>query len=150
MESRYAALVSAANDYIRIQRGRGGVVSVVLFDSSVEILFEQQTNDIPQNEIDAVRRGGTIFTLPLQMALEIFDRNNPQYECRIIFFTDGQAKYPSSEIAALESRHVRMDVVGLGQVDQPMLESLVTCGGTVTTGEPDELSGLFSSLAAMD
>jgi hypothetical protein len=151
MGTYYKDLASAANGYIIIQKGLGGVISVVLFDDGAKILFEQSTNDIPESEIHSVKSGGTQFEPALQMALQVVNRNRPQYECRILFFTDGGASHPSSEIAAIQSKRVRMDVVGLGSISRSMLDRLVTCGGTVTIGAAmNDMGGTFCAIAAVD
>jgi hypothetical protein len=154
MRRYYTELVSAANDYIKIQREFGGVISVVLFDEGAKILFEQNTEEIPESEIHSVERGGTNFAPALQLALQVVGRNSPEYECRILFFTDGEAGHPSSEIATLQSKSVRIDVVGLGSLSQSesnLLESLVTCGGTVTIGAAmNDVGEAFRAIAAAD
>jgi hypothetical protein len=79
-------------------------------------------------------------------------RNPSGYECRILFFTDGKAPIPTTELEQLMRTNVRRDVVGFGSaVSQEVLNQPVTCGGTVTIGETmEEVQKVFWIIPATD
>jgi hypothetical protein len=147
MESDYPKLARGANDYINIQRDRGGLISIVQFDGSARILYERETRNIGERE--GFTNGGTNFTAALQVALEVVGRNPSGYECRILFFTDGGAGIPTAESRTLRNQRIRMDVVGYGSVDSDVLNQLVTGGGQVTIGKTiEEVQEAFRILAS--
>jgi hypothetical protein len=171
MDQVHAQLAQGANDYISLQRKRNGLISIVQFDHGARILYEQGTRDIGWNE--GFTGGGTNFTAPLQLALQILARNPAGYECRLLFFTDGLAAIPTTELQILRTYGIRMDVVGYGSVessglyggrrrsrrsqpayqsiDQTVLGQLATCGGRVTIGGTmDDVQAIFRAIAAAD
>jgi Mg-chelatase subunit ChlD len=149
MTKDYPTLAQAANDYITIQRQRNGLISIVQFNDNARILYEQMNRCITAQE--GFTGGGTNFSQPLQKALELANRNPSGYECRIVFFTDGQASIPSVELQSLQKAQIRMDVVGCGSVRQDILTTMVTCGGQVSIGATiNEVGEVFRQIAATD
>jgi predicted metal-dependent peptidase len=148
MSDDYPQLAKGANDYITIQRGRGGIISIVQFDKTARILYERNTRNIGEKE--GFTNGGTDFTTALQLALQVVGRNPSGYECRILFFTDGQAGIPTTELQTLRTKGIRMDVVGYGSVNESVLNQLVT-GGEVTIGRTiNDVQNVFRAIAAAD
>jgi hypothetical protein len=146
----YPTLARAANDYITIQRQGNGLLSIAQFSDTARILYEQ-----PENRMITAQEGftgGNIdFSAPLQMGLQVANRNPSGYECRIVFFTDGQANIPSLELQILQKAKIRMDVVGCGSVQQDILNQMVTCGGQVSIGATiREVREIFRQIAATD
>jgi hypothetical protein len=137
MEEYYPALVGAANEYINIQRGRAGLISVVQFNHEAKTLCKLEKRNITERE--GYPHGGTNFTAALKEALPLVDLTTAGYICQILFFTDGDDFYkqgfPEEQLDALRSRSVRLDVVGLGALEEAKLRRLVTCGGTVFIGK---------------
>jgi uncharacterized protein YegL len=145
----YPKLVSGANDYINIQRGRSGLISIVQFDHKARILYERGTRNIGSTE--GFTDGGTNFTAALQVALQVVGRNPSGYECRILFFTDGDGSVPTAELQTLRRKGIRMDVVGYGSVNSNVLNQLVTGGGQVTIGRTiNDVQNVFRAIAAAD
>jgi hypothetical protein len=149
MSSDYPALARGANDYINIQRERQGVISIVQFDDEAKILYERGVRNIGERE--GFTDGGTDFSVALQVALQVVGRNPAQYECRILFFTDGGADIPTAELQRLRAAGIRMDAVGYGGADEGVLRQLVTCGGQVTIGRTiTDVQDVFRAIAATD
>jgi hypothetical protein len=147
MSSAYAGLIVAANQYITIVVGNGGVISVVHFSSGASVIYERQTRMLGSQE--GYDGGGTNFQAALRTTIPVVQRNPAGYECRILFFTDGRASIPSSELQQLRNMGTRMDVVGFGSVNQSILNQLVTCGGTVSIGRTmNDVQAVFASLAS--
>jgi hypothetical protein len=149
MSGHYPTLAQAANDYIDIQRGRGGLISIVQFDDYSRILYERGTRNIGSTE--GYTGGGTNFVAALQVVIPLVSRTPAGYECRIVFFTDGGASIPHAELQQLRSLGIRMDVAGFGDVDRSVLQQLVTCGGQVTIGSTmNDIITAFRAIAAAD
>jgi hypothetical protein len=149
MDDSYAGVAAGANSYIDIQRGRGGLISIVQFDSGGRILYERGTRNIGPTE--GFTGGGTNFTAALQVALQVIGRNPAGYECRILFFTDGGASIPTQELQLLRNGNIRLDAVGFGGASPSTLQLLVTCGGVVTIGATmTEVQAAFTAIAASD
>jgi Mg-chelatase subunit ChlD len=132
MKGYFPTIACGANDYIRIQSGRGGIITVVLFDSNAQIVYEAGTQAISEADCSS---GGTNFVAALQCALQVIGRseqNRHGYECRIVFFTDGMASMPTAELQTLRSKKIRMDVIGTRGASDSTLRQLTTCGGEVT------------------
>jgi hypothetical protein len=147
MDRDYAQLAKGANDYINIQRGWGGLIPIVQFDDSARILYERGTRNIGARE--GFTDGGTDFSAALKVALQVIGRNPSGYECRILFFTDGGASIPTTELQTLRSQGIRMDVVGYGGGSEKVLKQLVTCGGQVTIGRTiNDVQDVFRATAA--
>jgi hypothetical protein len=148
MSGHFAQLARGANDYINVQRNRGGILSIIQFNGNASTIYEQNTANI--SETDYASRG-TNFAPPLRIALQFINRNPPLYECRILFFTDGQAGIPNQELAQIRRLGVRMDVIGYGSVQGNILNQLVTCGGQVTMYRTmDDVQAGFRAIAATD
>jgi Mg-chelatase subunit ChlD len=149
MRGSYSQLASAANGYINIQKGRGGVITVIQFESSASVVMERGTSNISESDCAS---GGTNFTAALQCALQVIGRTNlPGYECRILFFTDGGASIPTAELQRLRSANIRLDAIGFGSANQNTLSQLVTCGGQVTIGRTmTDIQSTFAAIAAAD
>jgi hypothetical protein len=146
MEKDYPQLARAANDYIKIQRELGGVISIVQFDGSARILYEQGNRNIGEKE--GFTNGGTNFSAALQVALQVVGRNPPKYECRILFFTDGEAGVPTAELQTIRSKGIRMDVIGYRSGKDGVLKQLVTGGGQLTIGRTmEEVQIAFGEMA---
>jgi hypothetical protein len=145
----YVQLAAAANHYIDIQRGRDGLISIVQHDHRATILYERGTRNIGEKE--GFTGGGNDFRAALQVALEVVGRNPSEYECRILFFTDGGDRIPTAELQTLRDLKIRMDVVGNASADKKALYQLVTCGGQVTIGSTmDDVENAFRVSAAAD
>jgi Mg-chelatase subunit ChlD len=145
----YAQLAQAANAYIDIQEDRKGLISIVPFSNTASILYERGTKRITNTE--GYTGGGTNFAAALQKALEIVGRNDARYECRIVFFTDGEATVPTAELKLLTGKGIRMDVVGCGtEARQATLQQLVTCGGHLYQGKIEEVEKIFEIIAATE
>jgi hypothetical protein len=150
MKGYYPQLARGANEYINIQKGRGGVITVIQFDDRASIVMTAGTNTISETDCSS---GGTNFTAALQCALQIIDGKvgSAGYEYRILFFTDGQASIPTAELQRLKSANIRLDAVGFGSADQSVLSQLVTCGGQVIIGRTmAEVQTIFRITAAAD
>jgi hypothetical protein len=147
MSSAYSQLAAAANDYINIQRGLGGLISIIQHDHNARILYEQQTRNIGGNE--GFTMGGNDFGRALEVALQVVGRNRAGFECRILFFTDGGCAIPTAQLQKLKQAGIRMDVVGFGCVNRDVLNQLVTCGGQVTIGSTmEDVQEIFRHIAA--
>jgi hypothetical protein len=148
MKGYYRQLARGANDYINIQWERSGAISIVQFESSATIVYEQSTANISEAECSG---GRTNFTAALQVALQIVSRNPSDYECRILFFTDGNADAPTAQLQRIVNMNIRMDIVGYGSMSQEVLNQLVSCGGTVTNSRTiDEVQEAFCAIAATE
>jgi hypothetical protein len=153
MNADYAGLAQGANDYIKIQREREGLISIIQFDGVATILYERKTREIGERE--GFRNGiNTDFANPLIAARELVTRSQgeiPQYESRIVFFTDGLASIPTAELAALDRVNVRMDVVGCGSMDRSALSKLVIGGGQLSIRKTiEDVQEVFRAIAAAD
>jgi uncharacterized protein with von Willebrand factor type A (vWA) domain len=73
-------------------------------------LYEQEVCAI--GKMEGFMRGRTDFAAALRVALGVYDRTPPQYECRILFFTDGAARVSTAELQRLQAAGIRVDVVG--------------------------------------
>jgi hypothetical protein len=145
MADSYRALIEAANEYIRIVRGNGGLVSVLHFSHNASIIYEQKTRDL--TTMEGFDSGGTDFGVALQLAIPVAKRTPPDYECRILFFTDGGARIPTTELEELTRLGIRMDVVGFGRATETTIKALVTCGGTASMGKGmDDVMTIFGNL----
>ncbi|KAA6403970.1 MAG: hypothetical protein EZS28_000496, partial [Streblomastix strix] len=150
MRGSYGQLIIASNQYISSQSQNGGIISVVSFSSSAKVLYERQNRQLgPTEGYDA---GGTNFQAALQTAIPLAQRNTPQYECRILFFTDGYSETDATaECNQLATFGVRIDVVGFGKLSEKSLNSLVRCGGKVSIGKTmDDVVKIFVRIAATD
>jgi hypothetical protein len=146
MRDSYPQLAKGANDPIRIHAAPGGIMSVIQFESSANIVCQGETSTISESDCS---RGGTDFSVALKCALDVISRSPSGYECRIVFFTDGGASIPTSELAELRARNVRLDAIGYGDVDQAVLPQFPTCGGQVTTiATMDQVGDVFRVIAA--
>jgi uncharacterized protein with von Willebrand factor type A (vWA) domain len=146
MRGSYPQLAKDANDSIRIQAARDGIMSVIQFESSANIIYQGGTSTISESDCS---RGGTDFSVALRCALAAISRSPSGYECRIVFFTDGGMSIPTSEFAELRARNVRLDAIGYGDVDQAVLPQLPTCGEQVTTvATMDQVGDVFRVIAA--
>jgi hypothetical protein len=147
MDSAYADLIVAANAYIDIQAKAGGLISVVWFGHEAGIIYERGTRKLAPME--GYTSGGTSFNAALQAAIPIIRRNPANYECRILFFTDGYGGPATDEVAQVQRLGVRLDAVGFGGGRQDVLQQLVTCGGTVTIGQTmNDVQQVFVRIAA--
>jgi hypothetical protein len=150
MRSGYPKLARGANRYIAIQASRAGKSSIVQFNSSASILYERETRAI--GEAEGYTGGGTDFSAPLNHAIAIVNRSRadiPQYECRIVFFTDGGAGVPTSELKQLKDLGIRMDVIGCGSVDESRLRELVLGGGELKLiADIDQVADALCAIAA--
>ncbi|KAA6366588.1 MAG: hypothetical protein EZS28_037886 [Streblomastix strix] len=96
------------------------------------------------------------------MALQIARRNPPQYECRVLFFTDGfcDCSYCSGksgnekncfklEADQLDAMGVQIDVIGFGGIDESILNLIKRGKGKVTVGKTmEEVVEQFKVIAA--
>jgi uncharacterized protein with von Willebrand factor type A (vWA) domain len=147
MDSSYADLIVAANAYIDIQAKAGGLISVVWFASDAGIIYERETRQL--TPMEGYTCGGTSFSAALKAAIPIIQRNPANYECRILFFTDGYGGSATDEVAQVQRLGVRLDAVGVGGSEQNVLRQLVTCGGTVTIGQTmNDVQQVFVRIAA--
>jgi hypothetical protein len=124
---------------------RGGLIFVVAvlvqFNDIATLLYKRDTRSI--GERAGVTGVGTEFGPLLTVAIDHVNRSRrdlPQYEPRILFFTDGGADISSSQLGQLEVMSVRMDVVGYGSVSQQTLDQLATGGGQLTISCTQPLS----------
>jgi MoxR-like ATPase len=148
MGGHFSQLARAVNDYIRVQRDRGGIFSIIKFNDYATIVYEQGTATISEEDCS---RGGTDFGVPLRVAIELIRQNPCLYECRILFFTDGCAGIPTEELSKIRTLGVRMDAIGYGSVNESILQQLVTCGGQVSLYRTmDDVQKGFRAIAAMD
>jgi uncharacterized protein with von Willebrand factor type A (vWA) domain len=132
MGSGFPTIARGANSYIQIQSGRGGIITVVLFDSNAQIVYEAGAQAISEADCSS---GEINFVEALQCALQVIDRseqNQCGYQCRIVFFTDGGASISTAELQTLRSRNIRMDVIGTKEASDSTLRQLTTCGGEGT------------------
>ncbi|KAA6391978.1 MAG: putative NEK protein kinase, partial [Streblomastix strix] len=129
MSGYYSQLMNAANQYIDIQTKSGGLISVFTHSHEVKTIYEQGNRKLGAKE--GFESGTNNFKLALQRALEIARKNPPQYECRVLFFTDGvcNCSYCScrsgnekncfkSEADQLDAMGIQIDVVGFGRIDE--------------------------------
>jgi hypothetical protein len=145
MKAYHPALIEAANNYIRIVRGNGGLISVLRFSDKVSIIYERETRDL--TALNGFGRGDTNFCVALQHAIPVAKGSPPDYGRRILFFTDGHADIPVSELEQLTSLGICMDVVGFGDASETTLRQLVTCQGTVYhRNAMDEVITIFGDL----
>jgi hypothetical protein len=149
MTQDYPQLVQGVNDYIDIQRDRHGLISIVQFSTYAAVLYQLQTRHI--NSREGFVGDSTDFGAALRAAIPLLSLTPPHYESRIVFFTDGQCTVPSAELRQLNSRQIRMDVVGYGSVDRAILEQLRLNGGLLSIGRTiDDVSGALRNIAATD
>jgi hypothetical protein len=126
MEDSYDELIAAVNEYISIQVGKQGIISVIPFSSNASILYEQGTKTL--RTMEGFQGEGTKYSEPLRLAIEIVSRNLPSFQCRIIFFTDGEPDdhHYLSELETLQSMGVRIDAIGFDYIAEDMREAGVT------------------------
>ncbi|KAA6362586.1 MAG: hypothetical protein EZS28_041887, partial [Streblomastix strix] len=129
----YSKLIIASNQYIGTQSQKGGIISVISFSDSAKVLYERQNRQLGSNE--GFKGGGTNFQAALQTAIPLAQRNPPQYECRILFFTDGNGNDATTQCNQLAAMKVKIDVVGFGSLRENSLNGLVRCGGQVSIGK---------------
>jgi uncharacterized protein YegL len=130
MNRAYDTLITAANDYIQIQTKAGGLISVVTFGSKAKVLFQTDTRLLKPRE--GFDNGGTDFVAALNTAIPLIEYTPSDYECRIIFFTDGRPNaFPTEQISQIQSRKVRLDPIGCGEAEMTTLNRLACCGGEV-------------------
>jgi hypothetical protein len=147
MEKAYDELIVAANQYIDIVVNNGGIISVVHFSSNASVIYERGTRALKVRE--GYDSGGTDFGTALRETIPVVKRTPTQYECRIVFFTDGEASIPSSQLQQLRDMGTRMDVVGFGSVNEGVLKQLPTCGGTLSIGRTmNDIKAVFVTLAS--
>jgi len=136
MKKVYGNLIVCANEYISTCERNGGLVSVVEFDSSAQILRPLDNRRLAEKE--GYRGRGTRYSAGLSTAIPLIDRTPPNYECRILFFTDGcpnHGDYYDGYLSTIRSKGVRLDAVGFGDVNQDTLNKLCQNGGTATIGK---------------
>jgi len=134
MSGCYNSLINSANDYISICTSNGGLVSVVAFASS-SVIFTLSTRSLSSRE--GYTGGGTSFASGLRTALPLINQTPPNYDCRILFFTDGcpDSESYDSYLSTIRSRGVRLDAIGFGSANQSVLNHLCQNGGTATIGQ---------------
>ncbi|KAA6374901.1 MAG: hypothetical protein EZS28_029573, partial [Streblomastix strix] len=124
----YDQLIIASNQYIDIQTKSGGIISVFTHSHEVKTIYEQGNRQLGPKE--GFKGGGNNFGLAIRNAIEIARKNPPQYECRLLFFTDGY-----------QSGDYRMDI----------LNKLARRGGKVSVGKTmDDVVKIFKRIAATD
>jgi uncharacterized protein YegL len=135
MNQHYAQLIDAANEYIRIQSGYGGRISVVGFSSSAQEIYRLGTRSLGPRE--GYTGGGTNFTAALQTAIPLVGATPSGFETRILFFTDGCPNNSSYIPVAtqLGRMGVRIDSVGFGSANRTHLQNLLQNGGRMTIGQ---------------
>jgi hypothetical protein len=151
MNSSYAKLIIAANKYIDIQVQRKGIISVISFSSDASILYKQETRKL--DPMEGFANGGTDFYYLLSLAVQIASQNRSGYQCRILFFTDGNPNGSdySTILNQLRSMSIRMDVVGFGSLNETVLRSLALNGGTFSNETTmDDVEKEFIRIAATD
>ncbi|KAA6367727.1 MAG: hypothetical protein EZS28_036746, partial [Streblomastix strix] len=91
----------------------------------------------------------TNFSFPLQAAIQIAQRNPPDYECNIIFFTSQDCCICfGNEIVELNRMNIWIEAIGFLNADQTTLDILVRNGGHYSiAGTMEEVHNLFTQLA---
>ncbi|KAA6402261.1 MAG: hypothetical protein EZS28_002207, partial [Streblomastix strix] len=143
----YSKLIVASNQYISTQSQNGGTISVISFSGSANMIFERQNRKL--GPMEGYKGGGTNFQTALQTAIPLVQRNPPQYECRILFFTDGNGNDATTQCNQLAAMKVKIDVVGFGSLRENSLNGLVRCGGQVSIGKTmAEVAEIFQKISA--
>ncbi|KAA6378936.1 MAG: putative NEK protein kinase, partial [Streblomastix strix] len=127
-------LIVTANKYIDDQTKNRGLISVFRHSGEAIIIYEQGNRQIDPREI--LIGGGNNFKLAMLKAIEIAGRNTPSYQCRIIFFTNGQCcNCFTVEADQFDQLGITIDVVGFNGADQNILKLLIRGGGHVFIDE---------------
>jgi Mg-chelatase subunit ChlD len=146
MNYSYDQVVLAANQFIRIRAASGDLISVVSFGRDAYVLFKMTPRELHDRE--GYQGGGTSFVAALTKVIPLIQETKTEYECRIVFFTDGQPdSFPENEIARIRSRNIRLDAIGIGSVCKGTLDRLVSCGGEVQMGNANNLRAMFVKVA---
>jgi predicted metal-dependent peptidase len=146
MHNYFDQLIQAANNYISILTDAGGIVSVITFDSNARILFECGTRKL--NPREGCTGGDIDFGVALRKGLKVVSRNPEKYHCKIVFFTDGQAGMPTSEISQLVSMNIKMDIVIFG-IENDVVRGMAICGGKIYRhNNMNEVISTFEKLAS--
>ncbi|CAD8186909.1 unnamed protein product [Paramecium octaurelia] len=74
-------------------------VSVIIFNGDARIVVEcQKPNQSEMNKLILFKGGNTSFEPPFRLALELIQKNTTFDKISILFYTDGEAGYPSNII----------------------------------------------------
>ncbi|KAA6394322.1 MAG: hypothetical protein EZS28_010148, partial [Streblomastix strix] len=144
----YSKLIVVSNQYIDIQTKNGGIISVFTHSHEVKTIYEQGNRQLgPKEGFDS---GGNNFGLAIRKAIEIARKNQPQYECRLLFFTDGGCcDCFTNDCNQLDAMGVQIDVIGFGSLSEKVLGLLTRGGGKVTIGKTmEEVMEYFKIIAA--
>ncbi|KAA6383670.1 MAG: putative serine/threonine-protein kinase Nek3, partial [Streblomastix strix] len=130
----YERLIVIVNKYIDDQTKNEGLISVFRHSDEAIIIYEQGNRQIGPLEIQI--GGGNNFKLAMLKAIEIAGRNPPSYECKVIFFTNGQCcNCFSDEADQFDQFGISIDVVGFNGANQHILNLLTRGIGHIFTSE---------------
>ncbi|KAA6401690.1 MAG: putative CAMK family protein kinase [Streblomastix strix] len=128
----YQKLIEAAKGNIDIQTQNNGIMSIISFQNTAQIINEKQKRRLANNE--GYYGQNTFFNLALQSAVQIAQRNPPEYECKVVFFTDGGNNGGDFTGSAnwIHQMKVRIDAVVFGGADENALKLLIRGEGRVS------------------
>ncbi|KAA6394916.1 MAG: putative regulator of nonsense transcripts 1 [Streblomastix strix] len=145
----YQQLIFAVNKFIDIQRQQDGIISVITYSDQAQIIYEYDNRNLQPME-GYHGRQLTNFSIPLQAAIQLANRNNPlDCECNLIFFTSQDCCICFvNEINKLNSLNIWIDAIGFQNADQTTLEILVRGGGHQSMAQTmEEVYNIFVQLA---
>lgn len=151
MEDYYSQLLNSANKYINIQKSRGGLISVIAFSDIASILFERENRNLYSNE--GYRGRNTNYLDALKCAITVASSNPSGYNCRILFFTDGEpnSENYSNELSRLRFMDVQIDAIGFGnQCNDRILQGLLHRGQISHGNTMNEIDEIFVRIAATE
>jgi uncharacterized protein with von Willebrand factor type A (vWA) domain len=107
MKSCWDSLLQAVRSFVELKlktkaQNVEHTVSCIVFSSNAQIEFSQQS--LATQLFDNIRftHGGTVFTSPLRKVIELLDNCTVQSLNVVVFMTDGDAEYPTDELATLK------------------------------------------------
>ncbi|KAA6369133.1 MAG: hypothetical protein EZS28_035340, partial [Streblomastix strix] len=114
----YQKLIEAANGYIDIQTQNNGIISIISFSNTAQIIYEKQKRRLANSE--GYYGDMTYFNLALQTAVQVAQRNTPEYECRVLFFTDGGNNGDDFTGSANQLHQMKVRIDAVGKVELPL------------------------------
>jgi hypothetical protein len=136
MEDTYSSLIECVNDFIIDQTSKKGIISVISFSDSASIIRTKDNKTLASME--GYNGGCTSFSEGFRLANQLADDPIPNYETRVLFFTDG---YPNDndpyivECDNLFNKGVVIHAIGFGSVNKNILDTLVRNEGLVYIGK---------------